>query len=76
MAGIRGHARQVGYALHALPATQQIPWQRVVNARGEISLRAGSDNDRLQRMLLEEDGVRFDRSGRIDLDRYRWRPRG
>ena len=75
MAGIGRQARQVGYALHALPAAQRIPWQRVVNARGEISLRAGSDNDRLQRLLLEEEGVRFDRSGRIDLDRYRWRPR-
>ena len=75
MAGIGRQARQVGYALHALPAAQRIPWQRVVNARGEISLRAGSDNDRLQRLLLEEEGVRFDRSGRIDLDRYQWRPR-
>jgi methylated-DNA-protein-cysteine methyltransferase-like protein len=76
MAGLRGHARQVGYALHALPPAQRVPWQRVVNARGEISLRAGSDNDRLQRILLEEEGVRFAPSGRIDLDRYRWRPRG
>lgn len=75
MAGLRGHARQVGYALHALPAAQRIPWQRVVNARGEISLRADSDNDRLQRMLLEEEGVRFGRCGRIDLERYRWKPR-
>ena len=76
LAGFRGHARQVGYALHALPESRRIPWQRVVNARGEISLRARSDNDRLQRILLEEEGVRFAQSGRIDLDRYRWRPRG
>ena len=75
LAGLQGHARQVGYALHALPDSQRIPWQRVVNARGEISLRAGSDNDRLQRILLEEEGVRFARSGRIDLERFRWRPR-
>ena len=76
LAGLPGHARQVGYALHALPAEPTIPWQRVVNARGEISLRSGSDDSRLQRILLEEEGVRFDRRGRIDLERYRWRPRG
>jgi methylated-DNA-protein-cysteine methyltransferase-like protein len=76
LAGFRGHARQVGYALHALPGEDRVPWQRVVNARGEISLRASSGNDRLQRMILEEEGVRFDRAGRIDLHRYRWRPRG
>ena len=38
-AGLEGHARQVGYALHALPAGQDIPWHRVVNAKGEISPR-------------------------------------
>jgi methylated-DNA-protein-cysteine methyltransferase-like protein len=47
----------------------------VINARGEISLRGDNSNDRLQRMLLEEEGIRFDRRGRIDLERYRWRPR-
>ena len=76
LAGLPGQARQVGYALHALPTHVRTPWQRVVNARGEISLRSGSDDDRLQRLLLEEEGVRFDRAGRIDLERYRWRPRG
>lgn len=76
LAGLEGQARQVGYALHALPTDDRTPWQRVVNARGEISLRSGSDDDRLQRLLLEEEGVRFDRAGRIDLQRYRWRPRG
>ena len=75
LAGLRGHARQVGYALHAVPDTERIPWQRVINALGGISIRPGNDNDRLQRLLLEEEGVRFDRRGRIDLERYRWRPR-
>ena len=76
LAGLRGQARQVGYALHALAEDEDVPWQRVINARGEVSLRGYNDNDRLQRMLLEEEGVRFDRRGRIDLERYRWRPRG
>jgi methylated-DNA-protein-cysteine methyltransferase related protein len=76
LAGFPGHARQVGYALHALPAEVGIPWQRVINAKGEVSFRSGSDNHRLQRMLLAEEGIRFGRAGQIDLQRYRWRPRG
>lgn len=75
LAGLAGRARQVGYALHALPETERIPWQRVVNAQGQVSRRAGSDDDRLQRMLLREEGIPFDRLGRIDLARYGWRPR-
>ena len=71
-AGLEGRARQVGYALHALPSGSRIPWHRVVNARGEISLRSGSDSHELQRMLLEEEGIEFDAAGCIDLKRYRW----
>jgi methylated-DNA-protein-cysteine methyltransferase-like protein len=70
-AGLEGHARQVGYALHALPPGIRVPWHRVVNARGEISLRRGSDSHELQRVLLEAEGIVFDLRGRIDLRRYR-----
>ena len=70
-AGLEGHARQVGYALHALPSGRRIPWHRVVNARGEISIRSGGDSHELQRMLLEAEGIEFDLRGRIDLRRYR-----
>lgn len=73
LAGLRGQARLVGYAMHALPATTRVPWQRVVNARGEISL-PGSSAVR-QRERLEREGVRFDARGRIDLDRFLWQPR-
>jgi len=73
VAGLGGHARQVGYALHALPDGQQVPWHRVVNAQGRISLRAGGGRE-LQRVLLEEEGVEFDRQGRISLARFGWRP--
>ncbi len=72
-AGLEGHARQVGYALHALPSGSGVPWHRVVNARGEISARSGSDWGELQRKLLEAERVKFDESGRIDLDRYGWK---
>ena len=73
-AGLPGRARQVGYALAALPDDHDdVPWHRIVNARGEVSARSGSlGYERLQRTLLEREGVRFDESGRIDLDRFGW----
>ncbi|MDP9193316.1 MAG: MGMT family protein [Acidobacteriota bacterium] len=73
IAGLEGHARQVGYALHHLPAHSNVPWHRVVNAKGEISARTGGDSHELQRMLLEAEGVEFDAKGRMDLKRYRWK---
>ncbi len=73
LADLDGHARQVGYALHALPASERIPWHRVVNARGEVSARSVDDSHELQRHLLEAEGVAFDGRGRIDLACYRWR---
>jgi methylated-DNA-protein-cysteine methyltransferase-like protein len=65
LAGLEGHARQVGYALHALPAKSGVPWHRIVNARGEISPRSAGDSHELQRMLLEAEGVKFDDKGRV-----------
>jgi methylated-DNA-protein-cysteine methyltransferase-like protein len=76
LAGLANHARLAGYALHALPASSPVPWHRVVNAKGEVSLRRdGSGHDRLQRVMLEREKVRFDPNGRIDVAAYRWRPR-
>jgi len=75
LAGLAGHARQVGYALHALDAGRELPWQRVLNARGEVSRRAEPGMERLQQGLLEAEGVEFDVHGRVDLARYRWSPR-
>ena len=69
LAGFEGHARQVGYALHALPADSGVPWHRIVNSKGEISPRGAGDSHELQRMLLEAEGVKFDEKGRI-LRRY------
>ncbi len=75
LAGIPRHARQVGYALHALAGDSGVPWHRVLNSRGAISLPAGTGPDRVQRKLLEAEGVRFGRDGRVDLARFQWRPR-
>ena len=73
LAGLDGHARQVGYALHALPERSDVPWHRVINARGEISPRSAGDSHELQRMLLEAEGVTFDGRGRVELKRFRWK---
>ncbi|NKC15924.1 MAG: cysteine methyltransferase [Gammaproteobacteria bacterium] len=64
--------RQVGTALARLPARSDVPWQRVINAKGEISVRKdGSPSDEQSRRLRDE-GVVFERRGRIDLERYQW----
>jgi methylated-DNA-protein-cysteine methyltransferase-like protein len=76
LAGLPGHARQVGYALHAMATQRLVPWQRVINARGEVSARSDPGGDAAQRQFLEREGVVFDRSGRVDLARFQWRPRG
>ncbi len=74
LAGLQGHARQVGYALHALPEDSAVPWHRVINAKGEISSRSVPDSRGVQRLLLESEGVAFDQGGRVALVRYRWKP--
>ena len=60
-------ARQVGYALHAAQPWMEVPWQRVVNSKGQISLHGGQQRD-----LLEAEGVEFGDNGRIDLKRFGW----
>lgn len=74
LAGLPGRARLVGQALAVL-TDSAIPWQRVVNSRGEISPRAdGPAAADLQRRRLEAEGVRFDAAGRIALARHQWWP--
>ena len=73
MAGLPRRARLVGYVLQHLDPAIQIPWHRVVNAKGEVSYtlsRNGGDD--LQRRLLEEEGVVFNDSNRFALERFRW----
>jgi methylated-DNA-protein-cysteine methyltransferase related protein len=61
-------ARWVGGAMAACP--EDVPWQRVINAQGKISLRA--EGSSRQRELLEDEGIVFEENGRIDLSRYLW----
>jgi len=62
-------ARWVGGAMSACP--QDVPWQRVINSQGKVSLRPGGGGDR-QRELLEAEGVDFDERDRVDLKVYAW----
>lgn len=73
LAGLPGRARQVGYAMYALPKGTTVPWQRVINAQGRVSRRRVAGADLTQRMLLEREGVRFGLSGRVDLNRFGWK---
>lgn len=69
------HARLVGYALHRLPNSSTIPWHRVVNAQGVLSLaRAGRASGVEQRLRLEREGVRVNAAFRVSLARFGWRP--
>lgn len=72
MLGSPRSARTVGWALRAVPEGESIPWQRVVNGRGEVSFSQGSEGALVQRALLEEEGILFDAQGRIDLKVYGW----
>lgn len=73
--GAYGAARQVGWALRRLPLPSEIPWQRVVNARGQISFTPSREgSDWIQRNLLLAEGIPVDAAGRLPLARHRWRP--
>lgn len=74
LAGLGGQARQVGYALSALPAESRVPWHRVVNARGVIAISDAAGAATTQRIRLVREGVVVNATGRIDLDRFRWAP--
>lgn len=65
-------ARTVGWALHALPDDSAVPWHRVINARGGISISKVGIPPEFQRALLEAEGVKFDLYGRVDLERWGW----
>ncbi|MBI1804809.1 MAG: MGMT family protein [Ignavibacteriae bacterium] len=72
LCGLPRQARLVGYALHNLPRGSDVPWQRVINAQGGISL---SDLDGMyeeQIRLLKKEGIKFIR-GKVNLYRYGWR---
>ncbi|ERT05282.1 O6-methylguanine-DNA methyltransferase [Lyngbya aestuarii BL J] len=76
LANLAGKARLVGYALYRVDIqSSDIPWHRVINAKGEIShstLRQGTDY--LQKTLLEEEGIILTSDGKIKLSQYQWQP--
>ena len=66
-------ARNVGYAMAALPFDSGVPWQRVINAKGEVSPRVDGRGHLIQRQVLEAEGVEFSKNGKVDLAIYRWK---
>lgn len=66
-------ARAVGYAMRACP--EGLPWQRVINGKGQISARSEVERPILQKMMLQTEGLRFDATETCDLATYRWEPR-
>ncbi|MCF7823357.1 MAG: MGMT family protein [Candidatus Marinimicrobia bacterium] len=73
LAGYYRQARQVGYALHAVPS-DDIPWHRVINAQGKISLNHEMGGA-VQRKMQESEGVVFSQAAIISLQIYQWRPK-
>lgn len=71
LAGNPGAARQVARILHSCSEKEGLPWHRVINSKGSISLKDAGY--RIQKQLLEKEGVRFDEDDRVDLDRFLWR---
>ena len=73
--GAYGCARQVGWALRRLALPSQVPWHRVVNAQGRISMSLSREgSDWIQRELLLHEGVPVDSEGRLPLRERLWRP--
>lgn len=66
--------RTVGYAMASVPDGSDVPWHRVINRQGRISVRADGQPSIEQRRRLEDEGVAFDARGRVSFDRYGWRP--
>ncbi|MEP6492914.1 MAG: MGMT family protein [bacterium] len=76
LAGLAGQARLVGYALAALRDGTSVPWHRVINAQGRLSLElAASSSGTTQRLRLVREGVTVDAAGRVSLERFGWRMR-
>jgi len=76
IAGLPGQARLVGYALHTLKSGTRVPWHRVINAQGRISLGDRSGGATTQRLRLISEGVIVGGNGRIALGQFRWKKAG
>ncbi len=72
-AGNRRAAREVSYILHSSSEKENLPWQRVINSKGRISMKPGRGYE-LQKQLLQDEGVVFDEEDRVDFDKFLWQP--
>lgn len=72
MAGSPRAARQVGYAMSSAPQGRNLPCHRVVNRLGELAPEHAFGDKRIQRKMLEDEGITFLKDGRIDLEKYFW----
>jgi methylated-DNA-protein-cysteine methyltransferase related protein len=75
LAGKPGAARGVGWILNSCAETHKLPWQRVLNSQGQISLHPKSAEFKEQRRLLKKEGVEFLTSKALDLSVYQWKPK-
>jgi len=64
-------ARQVAWILNSSSRKDKLPWHRVINRQGKISLKPNQGYE-IQKALLRKEGVKFDKNDRIDFERYLW----
>ena len=70
-----GRARQVGWALKRLKLPSNVPWHRVINKKGEITMSLSRNGtDWMQKKLLINEGIKFNSKMKIDTKKYLWRP--
>jgi len=72
LAGKPGGARQISRLLHSMSQKYDLPWHRVINSKGKISLKP-SQGYELQKALLESEGIEFSRQDTLDLNFYLWK---
>ena len=72
--GYPNHARYIGRALSDLENNSNVPWHRVINAKGKISPRGLDGCDDYQRIILEDENIVFNDKGCISLKEYQWQP--
>lgn len=72
-AGNNRASRQVAYVLHSSSKKEKLPWHRVINSKGRISLKPGTGYEQ-QRQMLEDEGIVFNLKNNIDLSKYLWEP--
>jgi len=73
MAGSPRAARQVVRTLHTSSGKEKLPWHRVINSRGKISLKPNSGYE-IQKAMLEDEGIKFSPDDVIELKCYFWKP--